>query len=55
VRRDIELASEKDTYIATLAAKSLYTLLVIRTYFDLEIKQYDIISAFTNSTLDKDI
>jgi hypothetical protein len=38
MRGDIELASEKDTYIATLAVKSLYTLLIVGTHFDLKVK-----------------
>ena len=37
------------TYAATLAARSFKIFIAIIAYFDLEIKQFDIINAFANA------
>jgi hypothetical protein len=45
----------EETYAATLAFKTYRALVAIAAYFDLEIKQYDAINAFTNSLIDEEI
>jgi hypothetical protein len=47
--------TERDTYAATLVAKTFRALVVISAVFDLEIKQYDVVSAFINSKIDEEI
>lgn len=42
-----------DTYAATLASEVMRFLLSIAAYFGLEIAQYDAVTAFLNSNLDK--
>jgi hypothetical protein len=46
---------DRDTYAATLAAKTFRVLIVITAVFDLEIKQYDAVSAFINNKIDEEI
>ncbi len=53
VRRDLQPPSEKDTYAATLANKSLYILLAVITRWDLEARQLDAVNAFPNAKLDE--
>ena len=43
----------RDTYAATLAARTFRALIAIAAVFDLEIWHLDAINAFTNSTLDE--
>jgi hypothetical protein len=43
----------KDTYIVTLAARIFRALIAICVYFDLDITQFDAISAFTNSDINE--
>jgi Reverse transcriptase (RNA-dependent DNA polymerase) len=54
VRGDLQV-TEQDTYAATLAARTFRALLAIAAAFDLEIRQYDVINAFTNSELNEEI
>ena len=49
MRGDLQPYSDKETYIATLAAKSFRILIAIMTKFDLNTIQMDAVSAFTNS------
>jgi len=53
VRGDLQFPDAKDTYAATLAARVFRALLVMCAYFDLDITQYDAISAFTNTDIDE--
>ncbi len=53
VRGDLKPPSDQDTYAATLAIRVLRTLLAIVAYFDLEIWQFDAVSAFTNAPIDE--
>ena len=39
----------KDNYVATLAAKVFCAFIAITAYFDLEIKQLDVVNAFCNT------
>jgi hypothetical protein len=39
-------------YAATLAARSFRMAIAIAAYFDLEVKQYDVINAFINAQRD---
>jgi hypothetical protein len=55
VRGDLQDASQEDTYAATLAARIFRTLMAIAAAFDLEARQYDAVSAFTNSILDETV
>jgi hypothetical protein len=41
------------TYAATLAARSFRTAMALAAYFDLEIKQFDVVNAFINAERDK--
>ncbi len=45
----------QETYAATLGAKTFRALCAIANYFDLEMKQFDAVSAFTNSQIDEKI
>jgi hypothetical protein len=53
-RGDLQ-ATEEDTYAATLASQSFRACMAVASAFDLEIKQYDAVNAFINSTLDTPI
>ena len=56
VREDLQIDSMyKDNYAATLTARIVCALLAISAYFDLEMKQFDAVSAFTNSDIDETI
>ena len=55
-RGDLEkLPSTKETFAATLAVRIFRVLMAIAVYFDLELRQLDAISAFTNSVLRRKI
>jgi Reverse transcriptase (RNA-dependent DNA polymerase) len=54
VRGDLQNKQE-DTYAATLAARRFRALLAIAAAFDLEVRDYDAVSGFTNSKLKKKI
>jgi len=53
VRGDMQQQTGRDTYAATLASTSFRVLIAIAAKWDLEIKQYDAVNAFTNSPLDE--
>jgi hypothetical protein len=53
VRGDLQPASDKDNYAATLAARVFRSLVAITAQFDLDIHQLDAVNAFTNSKLDE--
>jgi hypothetical protein len=55
VRGDLQTASEKDTYAATLAARAFRCIMSLIATFDLETWQADASSAFTNSYLDETV
>ncbi|KAL3712549.1 hypothetical protein TMatcc_001248 [Talaromyces marneffei ATCC 18224] len=56
VRGDQEKRDDmRDTYAATLAARSFRTFMAIAARFDLELKQYDAVNAFVNAKLDEEI
>ena len=46
---------QQDTYAATLAARTFRALMAISAAFDLDIYQYDAVSAFINSPIDDEI
>jgi hypothetical protein len=50
VRGDLQEPLE-DTYAATLAIRNFRALIAIANYFDLELKQYDVPTAFLNAKL----
>jgi Reverse transcriptase (RNA-dependent DNA polymerase) len=54
VRGDLQY-TEQDTYAATLATRTFRALISITAAFDLEIRQYDAVNAFTNSILNEEI
>src|SRR6266566_1141394 len=53
VRRDLQPPSDKDTYAATLANKSLRILLALITRWDLEARQLDAVNVFPNAKFDE--
>ena len=55
VRGDLQPLSEKDTYAATLAARSFRTLMALAARWDLEVRQLDAVNAFPNSELDEEV
>ncbi|KAE8551356.1 hypothetical protein EYB25_005241 [Talaromyces marneffei] len=56
VRGDQEKRDDmRDTYAATLAARSFRIFMAIAARFDLELKQYDAVNAFVNAKLDEEI
>jgi Reverse transcriptase (RNA-dependent DNA polymerase) len=55
VRGDLQPLTEKDTYAATLAARSFRTLMALAARWDLEIRQLDAVNAFPNSELDEEV
>ena len=52
VRGDLQ-HTDLDTYAATLAIRIFRALMAIAAVFNLEIRQYDAVNAFMNSTLDE--
>ena len=50
VRGDLQTTAE-DTYAATLAMRIFRALMAIAAYFNMEIRQYDAVNAFTNAQL----
>lgn len=56
VRGDLQKNSMfSETYAATLAARIFRFLMALACYFDLEMKQFDAVNAFTNAQLDEKI
>jgi hypothetical protein len=55
VRGDLQPTSDKDVYAATLAAKSLRTLMALAARWDLVMIQLDAVNAFPNSLLDEEV
>lgn len=55
VRGDLQPPTEKDTYAATLAAKSFRILMALAARWDLELQQLDAVNAFPNSPLDEEV
>ena len=55
VRGDQMWWDSGDTYAATLASKSFRVLLAIIAYFNLEVDQLDVVSAFLNSSMDEKV
>ena len=53
VRGDLQPPSDRDTYAATLASKSLCILLALIARWDLESRQLDAVNAFPNAKLDE--
>jgi hypothetical protein len=54
VRDDLQ-SIDQNTYAITLTAKTFRALMIISTVFNLEIWQYDAISAFINSEIDEEL
>jgi hypothetical protein len=54
VRGDLQ-TTEKDTYAATLTARIFRALISLATAFDMELRQYDAVNAFTNADLDEEV
>jgi hypothetical protein len=50
VRGDLQTTAE-DTYAATLAMRIFRALMAIAAYFNMEVRQYDAVNAFTNAQL----
>jgi len=55
VRGDLQPKSNKDTYAATLAARTFRALMAITAAYDLEAYQLDAVNAFINSQLDEPV
>lgn len=55
VRGDMQEDSDHETYAATLTARSLRVMISIAAKWDLELKQYDVQNAFTNSNMDENV
>ena len=53
IQGDMQECSREDNYTTTLAGWTFRALTVITAAFDLEARQYDVVSAFTNSLLDE--
>ncbi len=53
IRRDLQPLSDRDTYTATLANKSLRILLTFIIRWDLEIRQFNTINVFPNVKFDE--
>jgi hypothetical protein len=54
-RGDLQEPSHLNTYATTLATRVFRTLMAIMAAFDLEARHYDVVNAFTNSTLDETV
>ena len=50
VQGDLQTTA-KDTYAATLATCIFWALIAIAAYFNIEVRQYDAVNAFTNAQL----
>jgi hypothetical protein len=50
VRSDLQTTAE-DTYAATLAIRVFCALMAIAAYFNMEVRQYNAVNAFTNARL----
>jgi hypothetical protein len=50
VRGDLQTTAE-DTYAATLAIRIFRALMAIAAYFNMEVRQYNTVNAFTNARL----
>jgi hypothetical protein len=55
VRGDLQPLSNKETYAATLAARTFRTLMAMTTAYDLEIYQLDAVNAFVNSKFNETV
>ena len=55
VRGDKQPLNELDTYAATLAAEVMRFLLAMAAHFDLEMRQFDAVTAFLNANLDETV
>ena len=55
VRGDLQRPPADDTYAATLAIRAFRALVAIANTFDLEMKQYDVLTAFLNAKLDREL
>ena len=56
VRGDLHKDSKyQDNYAATLATRIFRALMAIAAYFNLEMRQFDAVNAFTNSNIDEDV
>ena len=55
VRGDLQPKSNKETYAATLAARTFRALMAITAAYDLEAYQLDAVNAFVNSQLDETV
>ena len=55
VRGDKQPLNGLNTYAATLAAKAMRFLLALAAHFDLEMRQYDAVTAFLNAHLDETV
>lgn len=51
IRGDLQESPEDNTYAATLAIRAFRALVAIATHFGLEMKQYDVPTAFLNASL----
>jgi Reverse transcriptase (RNA-dependent DNA polymerase) len=51
VRGDLQESSHEDNYVAMLAVWTFRALMAITAAYDLEARQYDAVSTFTNSEL----
>ena len=55
MRNNLQPHSKKETYAATLAARSFRMLMALAARWDLEIRQLDAVNAFPNSELDEEV
>ena len=53
VRSNLQKSQFQDTYAATLAARVFRALIAIAAYFNLDIHQFDVNNAFTNSDINE--
>ena len=54
VRGDLQVPLD-NTYAATLAIRNFRALIAIANYFDLELKQYDVPTAFLNAKINRTV
>lgn len=52
VRGDFQ-STEEDTYAATLAIRTFRALMALAAAFDLDVRQYDAVNAYTNAKLNQ--
>lgn len=55
VRGDLQLRTDKETYAATLAARTFRALMAVTAAYDLEAHHLDAVNAFVNSQLDETV